>query len=327
MLPGFYPFALLPFSTLAAGDDESIPNPFTALAQDPDQELQFLLIGTPGDPDDGGADRPIYLSSGGYVSPGDGAGAAFGVSDHTLFENVLISPYSFKTSIASGAKLGKSGLPAYGTIVAANPGGELDWLSRLDWERRPARVLVGPRAWFGPSLSEFGVLFDGYFDTVDATTLDEISFDLRDRSHVLQEDANPRAYLGMGVAARCRAEGDGVEVAGGIWLRPTDGFLQPVLSFEIMIEVAEHRDAVLARHGENWELWTHFDGSVGLYVGANRLQTGPGAFSPNEPTRIGAYGNSSGLLIYVNGIVSAENHEPYDTDVDLVDQDLTIGHS
>lgn len=215
MSAGSYPFGDVPVSAIADADDPSTPNPFDSILIDPRAQLAYILRAEVLDRDTAwrgdydGAEEEVYLSSAGYASLGDGGGAAEGIPDHQLFTECLTNPYSVKVNLIASGSWQPSGLPGYGSVTISDPDGRLRHLLKKNWEWRRLTVWVGRRQWIGPSLAEFGRVFSGTVDAVTAS-MGTITVALRDLRDLLEQDANPDAYLGFGTAVRMKTAGDKV---------------------------------------------------------------------------------------------------------------------
>lgn len=319
------PWSDLAISDLPEDEDVSEPNPLTGLLSDPRAQLAFMMRASPFDPALG-EERDVLLSSHGYAALDDGGGETEGVADHAHFPMALVSAYSVKVNLLSGGTWQASAVPGYGSIVVANPDGRHEDLLLLDWEGRGVTVWVGRRQWIGPSFSDLGRVFQGVVDSLSWDS-SRININIRDLRAMFDQDANPEAYLGFGVAVRLRAVGDRVVIPYGAWMRPTDVDANPVLAWEMMLEPAEIRDAVLATQGGSAGAAArlHYDGSLGLYDRdeTNWIRTAAGLVAAGVPVRVGFYGDTEGLRIRVNGRTVASNVLPYAGPV--VVGDLTIG--
>lgn len=310
-----YAWSEEPISGFPEDEDVSRANPLTALLSDPRAELAFMVRAQPYDSSPlAPRVREVYLSSHGYASLDDGGGASEGVPDHAPFPAALVSAFNVKVNLLSGGSWTPSAVPGYGAVIIANPDGAFDDLLRLNWELRPITAWLGRRQWIGPSFSKVGRVFSGTSESISWSTT-QISVSIRDLRELFTQDVNPEAYLGFGTAVRFRADADRVTIPYGTWTRPVDVDANPILAVEVMVQPAALTDSVLCGQGgsDGWVARLHADGSVGLYDRdlTNFVRTDAGVVRVHEPSRLGFYGDASGLKIRVDGRTVASNAVPY----------------
>jgi len=175
-------------------EDASAPSPYELLINDPDAEINYVLIAQP---DDAAGDPVnVYLSSRGLVS------ANTDTPPRTLFPARLRQPYNFEISLSPPTDpVGASS--SFGVIELINPDGALDSYEAMNWSGRPLEVRIGGRFNVGRAdertltLAEYATIFKG---TVDNLALDEdsITLALRDPAVVLDDPVQSRLYAGTG---------------------------------------------------------------------------------------------------------------------------------
>lgn len=303
----------LPISGILDSDDVSEPNPLTDLLSDPKAKLAFMVRAQPWDPD-AGAIRDVFVSSDGYATIDDGAGLALGIADHTPFPGSLASAYSVKVNLISGGSWAASAVPGFGSIVIANPDGQHDDLTKLNWEMREVTAWVGRRQWIGPSFRTLGRVFHGMTDGCTWNT-SQITLPVRDMRQSFDVDINPDAYLGFGTAVRMKVTGDVVTIPYGAWTRPLDVDSNPVVAVEVMVQAPVAQDSIIATQGGlgGWACWLFADGAVGLYDRGSThwIRSAGGKVLVGRPTRLGYYASAEGLAIRVDGVVVVQDAIPY----------------
>jgi hypothetical protein len=319
------PWGSVPWGSVEGGD-LSVADPAVAL-RSWDGELAWLLRIQAWDPATG-SDSPVYVSSHGYHTGGDGASLAEGIPVFQHFPPGLMNPGSSRLTLVSGGTIRLGATPTHGTIQIANADGAFDAMLGLRLRERPYDLWVGRAEWMGPSFAEFarhrrGLIADATWD------YDSITLTVLDPRQRFEQLLNPDVYLGFGVAVRVRAAGDGVQVAADVKLHPA------ALHVRVMFEVEALANMVLLNYGweetnrVGWELRLMADGSL-LWVQddwAPYVLSPTGIVTAKAPHRASVGGGSGGVILYLDGDEVARDAAPYvaSTLVTPSTQDFWIG--
>lgn len=202
MIIGQYAFAELEYNY-------SVPNPFSALLNNPEAQLIYLielypydaalpatLAGSPplgatafGEVDvafTGGLTK-IYLSDAGFVTePTDTPPSKYFVAQ-------VNNPLQFETSIISQDGF-SGGSQSFGALTIHNGNGELDYLDRYYWSNHRIVVKAGSRDF---SYNQFATVFDGAVNGIEADD-DTITLTIQDNKIKTDQLIQAGVYQGTG---------------------------------------------------------------------------------------------------------------------------------
>lgn len=159
MIPGGHAIGIYAIGQVPPDLSAAAADPYRRLLADPEASLVYLmqarprdadavrpLIGWPqplgGGPVAGsttlrGASVPVYLASRSYRTTPSESPA------NTLFDGALDQPHSMEMRLFDGVDPLSQATAGWGNIVALDGEGELDELTRYDWDGAPVEVLVG----------------------------------------------------------------------------------------------------------------------------------------------------------------------------------------
>jgi len=202
-------FGDLAISQLADDLDQSTPDPFFILQQNPDAQLVYLIEAYPydgtqentfkGEPPYGtlpindygfkyfGGVALVCLSDVGFVTkPTD-------TLANKYFIGQVNNPFQFDVSVLSNDEFGNSN-QSYGSIVIQNGNGDLDHLADYFWSSRRVTVKAGAK-WF--RYHDFATIFDGAIDDFDGDD-DQFTLTIKDNRSKTDQQIVSGIYGGTG---------------------------------------------------------------------------------------------------------------------------------
>jgi hypothetical protein len=202
-------FGDLAISQLADDLDQSTPDPFAILQQNPDAQLVYLIEAYPydltqentftGEPPFGtlaisqygfqyyGGVTLICLSDAGFVTkPTD-------TLANKYFIGQVNNAFQFDVSVLSNDEFGNSN-QSYGSIVIQNGNGDLDRLVDYYWSSRRIVVKAGAK-WF--RYQDFATIFDGAIDDFEGDD-DQFTLTIKDNRSKADQQIVSGIYGGTG---------------------------------------------------------------------------------------------------------------------------------
>lgn len=206
----YAPFGAYAFGVIPPEYSGAVSDPFSALALDPDLELQYLIEFYPYDPDLKSQRNQLPAPIGGVAFGQINVGLTGGINtvcfsdqrfvtepDDSLpnkyFMPVVNNPLQFDISIRRGDTLG-DGAVSFGAIEIENGDGCNDHLSKMQWKGRRAVVKAGHKGW---RYDLFVPVFSGLVNTLEYTDK-MITVTFRDNSLRLDLDVVSAEYAGTG---------------------------------------------------------------------------------------------------------------------------------
>lgn len=300
-----------PWGAVWQGDQSSV-DPMVALRAYAGELAWLLRVKDVYDPLTG-LTVDVLVSTHGYHTGGDGAGAIEGLDDWEHFPPGLINPGSMSSSVLSGGTVAPGALPTYGSLVIGNADRRFDAMKRYRMRRREFQVWVGPAAWMGPTFTEFAEDRSGVIEDV-SWGVEQITLSTRGPDAAFRREVNENRYLGFGPCAELTASGDYVSLDAGSY-NPTS------VHWRVMVRAPSPLvNGVLISYGgwtesvrEGLEVRITPDGGV-LWVIDDYdllLVTPGGLITPGGRHRVSLEGGAGGTAIYVDGVLAASNSAAY----------------